>query len=373
MEYPHSYSVGVPTWVLQGSIGATSKKQHCYFSVGTSAVTFDNSIEYNDFLNLKFNPINLDDVIYDAFNDHEHNFDSGLNSCTYVIDSEQVPVSHNDDFSILHLNPRSVHKNFDDIHAFISGLRHTFSLITLSETWFKVDGSNLTDIDDDTLLSAPRRGRRSGGSAVYIHNCVSYLTRDDLKLILDPHCNVDHSESIFIEITISNGKNTIVGNIYRAHGTDAFVTDLSHCLTKITAENKHRYVSGDFNLDLLKYDNNNLINNFVNMSYNHCMFPLIDRPTRITYNSATLLDNIFTNVIDHKIKSGIFVAGITDYFPIYQITSSISTSNCRAHPNYYKSRLINEKQFTIFIINYVPSIGILLLKLIAQTHHIIYF
>ena len=38
MEYPHSYSVGVPAWVLQGSIGATSKKQQCYFIVGTSAV-----------------------------------------------------------------------------------------------------------------------------------------------------------------------------------------------------------------------------------------------------------------------------------------------------------------------------------------------
>ena len=35
MEYPHSYSVGVPAWVLQGSIGATLKKQHSYFSVGT--------------------------------------------------------------------------------------------------------------------------------------------------------------------------------------------------------------------------------------------------------------------------------------------------------------------------------------------------
>ena len=26
MEYPHSYSVGVPAWLLQGSLGATSKK-----------------------------------------------------------------------------------------------------------------------------------------------------------------------------------------------------------------------------------------------------------------------------------------------------------------------------------------------------------
>ena len=34
MQYSHSYSV-----VLQGSIGATAKKQHGYFSVGTSAIT----------------------------------------------------------------------------------------------------------------------------------------------------------------------------------------------------------------------------------------------------------------------------------------------------------------------------------------------
>ena len=38
-EHPQSYSVGVPVWVLQGSIGTTSKKQHCYFSEGTSAIT----------------------------------------------------------------------------------------------------------------------------------------------------------------------------------------------------------------------------------------------------------------------------------------------------------------------------------------------
>ena len=39
MEHPHSYSVGVPVWVLQGSIRDTSKEWHYYFSVGTSAVT----------------------------------------------------------------------------------------------------------------------------------------------------------------------------------------------------------------------------------------------------------------------------------------------------------------------------------------------
>ena len=63
------------------------------------------------------------------------------------------------------------------------------------------------------------------------------------------------------------------------------------------------------------------------------MFPLIDRPTRITFHSATLLDNIFTNVFDNKIKSGIFVSDITDHYPIFQITSSLSI---KSHPDRLK-------------------------------------
>ena len=33
------HAVGVPTWVLQGNSGATSKKQHYNLCVGTTAVT----------------------------------------------------------------------------------------------------------------------------------------------------------------------------------------------------------------------------------------------------------------------------------------------------------------------------------------------
>ena len=46
------------------------------------------------------------------------------------------------------------------------------------------------------------------------------------------------------------------------------------------------------------------------------MFPVIHNPTRVTSNSATLIDNIFTNNID-DISSGIIFADISDHFPIY--------------------------------------------------------
>ena len=39
LEYPHRYSNRVAVWVLHGNSRVTSQEQHCYFSVGTSAVT----------------------------------------------------------------------------------------------------------------------------------------------------------------------------------------------------------------------------------------------------------------------------------------------------------------------------------------------
>ena len=71
---------------------------------------------------------------------------------------------------------------------------------------------------------------------------------------------------------------------------------------------------------------------FLQTFFDHNLFPLIDRPTRITTYSATLLDNIFTNVFDNKIKSGIFVSDLTDHYPVFQITSSLSI---RKHPPPY--------------------------------------
>ena len=102
-----------------------------------------------------------------------------------------------------------------------------------------------------------------------------------------------------------------------------FNNDLSNCLDHIVSENKNCYISGDFNLDLLiSYNSDPKVTNFVNNFYANSMFPLINQPTRITANSATILDNIFTNVLTKKINSGVCVIDITDHYPIFQITNS---------------------------------------------------
>jgi hypothetical protein len=61
---------------------------------------------------------------------------------------------------------------------------------------------------------------------------------------------------------------------------------------------------GDFNLDLLKYDNHEDTNNFINTMSSFFFQPLILQPTRITNHSATLIDNVFSNLVEHTQLSG---------------------------------------------------------------------
>ena len=309
----------------------------------------DNTIDFNRMISLKFNPLSFEELMRNSHQSIDLNDISTPSSkCSYLFD-KNICYSGDNDFSILHFNSRSLNKNFDYIHDFISGIDHTFTVIAVSETWFTDDNTDLCNIENYVLISAPRGSRRSGGSALYVHNSVSYRVRDDLKLTINSDLNIDHSESVFIELFNSFKKNVIIGNIYRAHGTDLnlFVDDLDTCLSKLSNENKHCYIAGDFNLDLLKHDTNIHISNYLNTFYHYDMRPLIDRPTRITPSSATLIDNIFTNVLTHKIKSGVFVTSLTDHFPIFQITKSDPIKH--TNPNLMtKFRLFNHNRVQNF-------------------------
>ena len=51
--------------------------------------------------------------------------------------------------------------------------------------------------------------------------------------------------------------------------------------------------------------------------YGQGLYPLIVRPIRITINSCTLIDNIFTNQINYSADSGLLITDISDHLPIF--------------------------------------------------------
>ena len=64
----------------------------------------------------------------------------------------------------------------------------------------------------------------------------------------------------------------------------------------------------------------------LNISYSwiDAFHPQILKPTRITYHSATLIDNIFFNSLEHHAISGNIVCGITDHLPNFFIITKLS-------------------------------------------------
>ena len=281
------------------------------------------------------------------------NEDSSLNDITENLDPDEnflsfdksnkywLPNEFNqninldkDALSLLHFNSRSLFKNYNAIHDFIGQLDGSFSVYGFSETWIH-DRTPITlfQLDNYTFYHNDRIKSRGGGVAMLIHNSLNSIVRHDLNL------DQDLCDSLFIEINNTGQKNTIVAVIYRDPKSNIyeFNTQFNECLEKLTRENKEVYVMGDFNLNLLNCSSLDHVNEFVNTVYNNCFRPLIDKPTRITRFSSTLIDNILTNVCTKDITSGIFYNDITDHLPIFSLTRKIS-SNEHSEEKYLPNR-----------------------------------
>ena len=105
---------------------------------------------------------------------------------------------------------------------------------------------------------------------------------------------------------------------------------------------------GDFNINCLNYEENNSVRNFLNNLFQKGTIPLINKPTRVTVKSATLIDNIFTNCIfDNSLKKGIIKNSTSDHFPIF---FAINTSRNRSYPKRinYKKRIYSDASKAAF-------------------------
>ena len=125
-----------------------------------------------------------------------------------------------------------------------------------------------------------------GGVAYYIHNSISFRLRDDV-------C-INGTEDLFIEVERQHSKNIIIGLVYRPPNRQFqyFYENLETSLNKLSLENKDMYLMGDFNINISDTSNQYVIK-FLDLLASHALFPSIDKPTRITQDSLTLIDNIF--------------------------------------------------------------------------------
>ena len=163
----------------------------------------------------------------------------------------------------------------------------------------------------------------AGGTLLYIANHLSYKCRNDLNI----H-KKNELESTFIEIGNPKKSNIIVGVKYRHPFMD--LTDFnSNYFNNISKEQKSIFLLRDFNVNLLNYNEHNLTDEFLDSLAFNSFIPLILQPTRTTSHSNTLIDNIFSNIVDPDIISSNLAATISDHLSQFAIIPNMfgNTSN----------------------------------------------
>ena len=108
-------------------------------------------------------------------------------------------------------------------------------------------------------------------------------------------------------------------------------------LDKLAKEQKTDFLLGDFNVDLLKYEQHKATNEFLDSLLSSMFLPHIVQPTRITSHSKTLIDNIFSNYISQDIVfTGNLTASISDHLPQFLIAPHIFSNVPNSKTNIFE-------------------------------------
>ena len=215
--------------------------------------------------------------------------------------------------NFFHLNISSLPCHFLELHTLLATSEIEPDIIGITESRLKSNKNHLTNITlaNYNIEYCPTDGA-NGGALLYIKEDIIYKKRNDLKIIKSKML-----ESIFIGIINPSIKNLIVGCIYRhpcmeliKYNNDFFTYI---CETLLREKSKDIVLMGDFNVDLLKYEDDANTAVFRDKIYLTSLIPQITSPTRITSRLKTLIDNIFSIDANVETLSGNIVTNISDH------------------------------------------------------------
>ena len=245
-------------------------------------------------------------LLYNQFNNtspEESNDPANVvNSKYYKIQTLKFPNKHKS-LALFHINACSLNKNFDKLEHLLKCTNKVFDIIAVTETRITKQTFLTTNINlrNYAIEFSPTESS-VGGTFFYIASHLSSKPRPDLEIYKS-----NQLEATFVEIINPKKSNIVIGCIYKHQNMD--VTDfknnyLSQIFEIVSKEQKQVFVLGDFNINLLNYNDNQPTNGFLDSLASDSFVSYILNPTRITNNSKTLTDNNFSNFISPDIISG---------------------------------------------------------------------
>ena len=136
------------------------------------------------------NFFSFDSVLSSDKTDPDKNF---FNEKLQQIDSPHFSVENfiamyeqlkKDNFSILHLNIRSLNANIDNFREFLGSLNGNFSVIVLTESWCDetANENSLLSLDNYYSVHQTRDNKKGGGICIYIHKQLEFKLRNDIDI-----------------------------------------------------------------------------------------------------------------------------------------------------------------------------------------------
>ena len=184
---------------------------------------------------------------------------------------------------------------------------------------------------------------KAGGVGFYFKSSFDYDLLPDLKL------NLHLCEDIWfrvknVENSKLNGNGLIIGVIYRyGHNVPNFSEKLSEQLLLLNFKKEKYLLVGDFNVNLMKYNLTTPQTAFLNTLNSVGCNAFIDKPTRVSKNTASCIDHVHSNLDTGSLENHIILADVSDHFGTLSKIEGI-TWEAEKHNCYFrKTNLTDEK------------------------------
>lgn len=234
-------------------------------------------------------------------------FESFSTTCAYYDSVAFQNLCLKNCFSLVVHNINSIAKNLESFQSEILGNDHRPMIIGFCETKLNKDIENLYNLDGyESVFNS--NCTRSGGLALFVRSSISFSIRNEFFF------SDSFLECLCVEIDLGYEKNTIC-LMYRRPGSDfdCFIAKYNEIIGSLGG--RRVYVCGDLNLNLLQYETSSIVQTFVNLNYEHSFHSLINKPTRVSSHSATVIDHIWCNFSSIQPPTcGIVLSGISDHF-----------------------------------------------------------
>ena len=192
------------------------------------------------------------------------------------------PSKNKNKVDMVCMNAQSLLSHKDEIDRLV--ISKNIDILCITETWF------LPSMDDSLVniqfynIFRHDHGR-GGGACIYVRDCFKVVQID---------VNLDKTEGIediWVTVQYQNLPSFIIGCVYRhPHAPLSSFNYILDVFRHICLRNKPIFIMGDFNDNLLSTNNK-----MTKIIKNVKLTQIVNKPTRITNVSATLIDLLITN------------------------------------------------------------------------------